>query len=78
MQMFTIVIVHCTLYSVHIYFTIIKVPLYKSKIKWMLRTLKQIVSMSGLFVIWFQTLVCIEDIADHKDNKLFFMTYKFR
>ena len=45
----------------------------------MLRTLKQIVSMSGLFVIWFQTLVFIEDIADHKDNKLFFMTNdKFR
>ena len=39
----------------------------------MFRTLKQILSMSGLFLIWFQTLVFIEDIADHEDNELFFM-----
>ena len=36
-------------------------------------TLKQILSMSGLFLIWFQTLVFIEDISDHEDNELFFM-----
>lgn len=29
--------------------------------------------MSGLFLIWFQTLVFIEDISDHEDNELFFM-----